>query len=241
MSEEQQSFEAYVAETEESTKALQAAQEGAAAQQTPEQPQSAEPVQTPEAQPEPVEDAPLLFEVKEEEAEAIQKGLAPEDLNRYGQEVLQNNGQLTEASYKEITEKTGLDKSFVDQYVQGQVALAQQQTAKVAEAAGGMDVVNAALKWAENLPEGEKTQINSSLAASDEYGQITILRDLVARSGAGRSAVVGEASQALGATPFMNREDYQNALLDPKYDTDPVYRDTIMKRLQASKQSGSIK
>ena len=72
-----------------------------------------------------------------------------------------DKGELTNQSYEELA-KQGLNKDLVDSFIQGQNALAEQQSNEMHSIVGGKDNYESMVNWAsENLTETESTAFNA--------------------------------------------------------------------------------
>lgn len=106
----------------------------------------------------------------------------------------------------------------------------------VAESLGGSEVVQTAMDWARNnMSQDQIDSINSDLGKASVEGQKAIMSQLIQQSGAQPSTpYVGGTAQAPGTQPFNSTEEFQNTLADPRYKTDPTFRDEILRRLSVS-------
>lgn len=183
-----------------------------------------------------LQDAPESFKTTQQQ-ETPQEGVV--NFGKYTEEILQQ-GELSDNSFKEL-EKLGLGRSEVEGFIEGQKALARERNAKIADQAGGIEIVNKALEWAGNtLSPEECAQIDNALANASDVGQAAILRDLVSRSGQSRSAIQGDNTATLGAAPFRDEHEYNQALMSEDYDQSPAYRQQVEERLRASMKMGTI-
>jgi hypothetical protein len=106
---------------------------------------------------------------------------------------------------------------------------------QVTESLGGDEVVRGAMSWAQqNMTQAQLDAINSDMANASVDGQTAIMRGLVEQSGAGARPFAQGTAQPAGTVPFGSQEALLAAQRDPKYATDPQYRDEIMRRLSVS-------
>lgn len=106
---------------------------------------------------------------------------------------------------------------------------------QVTETLGGDEVVRNAMSWAQqNMDQAQLDAINSDLANASVDGQTAIMRGLVEQSGAGARPYAQGTAPAPGTVPFASQEALLAAQRDPKYATDPQYREEIMRRLRVS-------
>lgn len=106
---------------------------------------------------------------------------------------------------------------------------------QVTEQLGGDGVVRGAMEWAQqNMSQEQLNAINADMSKASVDGQTAIMRGLIEQSGAGASAFAQGTAAPSGVVPFASYESLLAAQRDPKYATDPAYREDIMRRLQAS-------
>ncbi|PHQ84363.1 MAG: hypothetical protein COB63_04570, partial [Candidatus Pelagibacter sp.] len=76
-------------------------------------------------------------------------------------------GKLADASYTSL-EKAGIPKDYVDRFIAGQEAIADQQSTTVKDIVGGTQAYDNMSEWAgQNLNETEKTAYNSAVNSKD--------------------------------------------------------------------------
>jgi len=160
------------------------------------------------------------------------------DVSKYNNEFAQT-GQLSEASYKEL-EGMGLPKAIVDAYIEGQKSLANSFVADVQSSVGGAEAYTQILTWAKtNLSQEEITAFNNVC----ENGNIPQVKLAVAGIKAKYEAANGKdpnltrgdkgGSPAVGG--FRSYAEVTQAMSDPRYQTDPAYRQDVMDKLRTSK------
>ena len=76
-------------------------------------------------------------------------------------------GELDSKSYKSL-EKVGISKQYVDNYIAGQEAIANQQAFEIKETVGGGEVYQEMVDWAsKNMTEGEKQAYNKAVNSGE--------------------------------------------------------------------------
>lgn len=148
------------------------------------------------------------------------------------QEAQQNNGSLTDESYKSLAGK-GLSRDVVDMTLRGIEAQRAAAAREIADAVGGEAKIHQAFDWAKaNLSEAERTEINSQLNASSPTVQAALIRDLITRSGVSeqRGAIQGQSGRNMGPAPFTSSDQLQEAIRNPQYRTNEAYRAEVMER-----------
>jgi len=162
------------------------------------------------------------------------RGLTQEYMLELGQEALQNNGALTDASYQNLKQQ-GYHREMVDAFIQGQMALRQQQTNIVETKLGGREKIDKALTWAQsNLDKAAQDRINADLSKASIEGQIAIMQGLMSQAGIVGSTVPGTTAPTLTSMPFRSNEEKETAMADPRYATSPEYRAEYENRLRAT-------
>ena len=77
------------------------------------------------------------------------------------------DGKLADNSYKSL-EKAGIPKEYVDRFIAGQQAIADQQSATVKNMVGGAEAYDSMSEWASNnLSETEKQAYNAAVNSKD--------------------------------------------------------------------------
>ena len=76
-------------------------------------------------------------------------------------------GELDEKSY-EALEKAGIPKDYVNQFIEGQKAIADQQATSIKNMVGGADAYAEMSNWAaENMSDEEKSAYNTAVNSKD--------------------------------------------------------------------------
>jgi hypothetical protein len=114
-----------------------------------------------------VENNEVIKDNKNVKEELENKGL---DFDKYTNQIVEN-GTLNEESYKELSD-LGLPKEIVDNYIKGQITLAQtninEYNTNLTSNIGGEDNYNKMLEWAgNNLNEQEINTFNKILDSGD--------------------------------------------------------------------------
>ena len=183
----------------------------------------------PEPTPEPVpEDTDGLIKKAED------RGIDVEALNKeFG-----DTGELSQATMDDLA-KRGIPQEMVEAYIAGQQSLVSNAISTLAEVAGGKDQLAQTLAWAgENLSDAEIDAYNSAMQQGNVAITQTLLRGIVAayRADVGEAprGIHGEQSRPAGVRPFANDAEMNVAMQDPRYASDPTYRDEVIRRIAAS-------
>lgn len=106
---------------------------------------------------------------------------------------------------------------------------------QVTEALGGDSVVRGAMEWAQqNMTQPQLDAINADMSRASVDGQTAIMRGLIEQSGAASAPFAQGTAAPSGVVPFASHEAMLAAQRDPKYATDPAYREDFMRRLGVS-------
>ena len=148
------------------------------------------------------------------------------------------NGELSDATF-EALEAAGLPRAFVEQYINGQQAMSAQQAQTIQESIGGQGNYEAMSEWAaENLADGDLDAFNAIVeGGSVEQARVAVkglYAQFVAAGGQGPSLYQGSTSGDGGIKPFGSTAQVTEAMRDPRYATDPAYREQVEKRMAVS-------
>ena len=148
------------------------------------------------------------------------------------------DGKLADNSYKSL-EKAGIPKEYVDRFIAGQQAIADQQSASVKNMVGGAESYDAMSEWAgNNLSETEKQAYNTAVNSKDLEAVKLAVVGLKARyaqaTGSEPKLVEGKASPS-GEQGFDSWAQVTQAMSDPRYSKDPAYQAEVKNKLANSK------
>jgi len=148
------------------------------------------------------------------------------------------DGKLADGSYESL-EKAGIPKDYVDRFIAGQQAIADQQSSSVKEMVGGTQAYDNMSEWAgQNLSETEKTAYNSAVNSKDLEAVKLAVVGLKARysqaTGSEPKLVEGKSS-ASGEQGFQSWAQVTQAMSDPRYAKDVAYQAEVKNKLANSK------
>jgi hypothetical protein len=157
------------------------------------------------------------------------------DFSTYETE-LKDNGELSEKSYKELTDK-GYPQELVDRYIEGQSALSDNLTNELVTLAGGAEPLKAMQEWAEtNYSDAELKAFNASLDG-DQATKKMALNGLKASyenaKGTDTNLLSGKPSNA-AVDAYRSQAEVTAAMNDPRYTRDDAYRNDVMQKLKHS-------
>ena len=153
-------------------------------------------------------------------------------------EEFAKDGKLADGSYESL-QKAGIPKDYVDRFIAGQQAIADQQSSSVKEMVGGTQAYDTMSEWAgQNLSETEKTAYNSAVNSKDLEAVKLAVVGLKARysqaTGSEPKLVEGKSS-ASGEQGFQSWAQVTQAMSDPRYAKDVAYQAEVKNKLANSK------
>ena len=148
------------------------------------------------------------------------------------------DGKLADGSYESL-QKAGIPKDYVDRFIAGQQAIADQQSSSVKEMVGGTQAYDSMSEWAsQNLSETEKTAYNSAVNSKDLEAVKLAVVGLKARysqaTGSEPKLVEGKSS-ASGEQGFQSWAQVTQAMSAPRYAKDVAYQAEVKNKLANSK------
>lgn len=164
--------------------------------------------------------------------EAPQTGLA-----KFAAEF-EKEGKLSDESYKEL-EKLGIDRVFVDNYIAGVQAVVSQRQTELQQAVGGAEAYEQMMAWgAANLTKAEQDAYDAALSTGDmdkiKAAAAAIHKKFTDANGQNPQVVVEGGTAKSTSGGYASRAELTRDQQDPRYATDPVFRDQVMKRALAS-------
>ena len=185
----------------------------------------------------PKEEAPKT-ETKTSDLEIAEKAVESAGLNMDNLATEYNEkGELDTKSY-EALEKAGIPKDYVNQFIEGQKAIADQQATSIKDMVGGADAYAEMSNWAaENMSEQEKTAYNTAVNSKDiETAKLAVV-GLKAKF---ESANGNEPSLVEGKGTITGQDGYRSwaevtaAMGDDRYSKDPAYQAMVQDKLSKS-------
>lgn len=152
------------------------------------------------------------------------------------QQEYNETGQLSEDAYLALQE-AGIEAQMVDTWIQGQEAIADQQINSIYDMVGGEQTYNQMLEWAgNNLESWEMDSFNDQIESLDANSMFAV-QGLMARmqnqEGSPPRLFQGEPSD-YSAPKYDSLSQLTSAMSDPKYASDPAYRNEVASRLKNS-------
>ena len=149
-----------------------------------------------------------------------------------------DTGEISADTRKKLSD-VGITDDLIDNYIDGQLAKAEQERNEIATCVGGRENFDNIVKWAsENLTTEEIISINS---VTDKGIIQIILKDLKARmeekEGIIPSYTKGESGKAQTEI-YRSQAEMFEAISNPKYRKDEAYRLDVQKKITASREAG---
>lgn len=160
------------------------------------------------------------------------------DFNKLAEEYL-TQGKLSEENYKKLEEK-GIPRQVVEGYAQGIKLQQEAYNQQVYQAAGGAEKFQELASWAsDNLEQAEKDTLNS-LLASGNVVQAKLAVEMIQTKYSKHVPQTPQMITPKNTLPaesydrFNSKAEFLAALKDPRYSTDPHYRDQVIAKLGRS-------
>ena len=178
------------------------------------------------------EDSDLSIDKAEKAVENA--GLSMETL----QSEYNESGELNEKSYNAL-EKAGIPKDYVDAFIKGQEAIAQQTSNTLKQEVGGAEAYNNMMTWAsDNLSEAEVNAYNSTVNGKDIEATKLAIAGLNARfknaEGVEPNLQTGNRPSTSNAPGYRSWAEVTQAMSDERYTSDNAYRTDVQNKLKNS-------
>lgn len=170
------------------------------------------------------------------------------DYSRYEQEFM-NSGDISKTSRDELYKL--FPKNLVDNYIENMKTantyLVSQAEKKAFEITGGEQGYTEMIAWAsKNLSEDEIEAYNEAVSSGNERWALQAIKGLYARrslqKGNEPKITLGSDAQSRARDDvFLTRQDYANAIADPKYRVSPQYRAQMDAKLANTLKLGGFK
>jgi hypothetical protein len=158
------------------------------------------------------------------------------DFDALSNEFMEQGG-LTEDSYGKLL-AAGIPRTMVDQFIEGQNAVAGQMQQQAYSQVGGEQAYADMTTWAsDNLPEASIDAFNSAVNSGNQETANLAIQGLQARyrsvNGSEPTLVMGETNTVSGGV-FNSAAQLTAAMRDPRYSTDSAYRQSVASKLSRS-------
>ena len=153
------------------------------------------------------------------------------------QKEYSEKGELDVKSY-EALEKVGISKQYVDNYIAGQEAIANQQANEIKQTVGGDDVYQDMVDWAsKNMTDGEKQAYNKAVNSGDMDTvklAVNALKGQFERANGIEPTLVTGKAQPTAEQGFESWAQVTEAMSNPKYAKDIAYQNEVKNKLANS-------
>ena len=188
-------------------------------------------------QEEPKEETPKT-ETKTSDLEIAEKAVESAGLNMDNLATEYNEkGELDAKSY-EALEKAGIPKDYVNQFIEGQKAIADQQATSIKDMVGGADAYAEMSNWAaENMSEQEKTAYNTAVNSKDiETAKLAVvgLKAKFEKANGSEPKLVEGKGTITGQDGYKSWAEVTRAMSDDRYQKDPAYQAMVQEKLSNS-------
>lgn len=146
-------------------------------------------------------------------------------------------GELSADSYAKLA-AAGFDKGIVDNYINGQKAVAAQYETSVVSEVGGSEKYSEIVTWAKaNMTDAEINAYNAVVSSGDVTQAKLAVLGLSAKfskaNGSEPRLVQGRTTSASGDV-FESTAQLTEAMRDPRYRNDPAFRAKVQSKLARS-------
>lgn len=151
----------------------------------------------------------------------------------------ESKGQPTSDDIQKIVD-LGVPPDIVSNYLAGLEALAREQFSNAYTAAGGEEQFNTAIEWAKSgLTAAEQDSYNTLVEnqATARQGIEWLMAKFNAARPAEGSLIEADADNATGDV-FRSSAEVTGMIRDPRYKSDPAFRQDVMDKLQRTRDAG---
>jgi len=146
-------------------------------------------------------------------------------------------GELDAKSYDAL-EKAGIPKDYVNQFIEGQKAIADQQATSIKDMVGGADAYSDMSNWAaDNMSEEEKTAYNTAVNSNDiETAKLAVvgLKAKFEKANGNEPNLVEGKGTITGQDGYRSWAEVTAAMGDDRYSKDPAYQAMVQDKLAKS-------
>ena len=153
------------------------------------------------------------------------------------------DGQLSEDSIEELSKMDSKDliKAYLEFYTKSaqNVSLQQTQLGEIKNIAGGEEGYTELVNWAANNLDQTEIEAFNNVTSSNNYGAIKFAVEALnnrfrSSEGYEPDLVTGGKPANDGARPYRSQAELARDIADPRYSSDPAFRQDIEDRLSKS-------
>ena len=158
------------------------------------------------------------------------------DYDKYQKEYVDTN-TLSKESYAELKEK-GMSSEMVDSWIEGQNAITEKLTDAAYSVVGGEKAYNDIVSWAaKSLSQNEQEAFNRALESANPNDGMFAIKSLNAQykmaNGSDPNLLQGSTGGS-GSGAYKSLAQMSEAMRDPKYHSDPAFREEVTRKLESS-------
>jgi len=146
-------------------------------------------------------------------------------------------GELDVKSY-EALEKAGIPKDYVNQFIEGQKAIADQQASSIKNMVGGSEAYTEMTEWAaENMSDEEKSAYNTAVNSKDiETAKLAVvgLKAKFEKANGNEPNLLEGKGTVSGEKGYASWAEVTRAMGDERYSKDPAYQALVKEKLSKS-------
>jgi hypothetical protein len=173
---------------------------------------------------------------KEDKTEEAPSSKTVEVISGASQEFSEK-GELSDKSFIEL-EKAGISRDMVEAYIRGQESIATSEALEVQNEVGGNANYSAMAEWAsDNLSDSDLDGFNSIVENGSVDQAKMAVKGLYAQfisAGGNPPELAQGGTSGSSVKPFGSAAQVTEAMRDPRYNSDPAYRQNVERRLAVS-------
>ena len=157
------------------------------------------------------------------------------DYNKFASEYAEK-GELSSESYTELQSK-GMSSEMVDSWIQGQEAISTKLTETAYNSVGGEQNYQNLVEWAGNtLPQNEIDSFNRALESPNNQDGLFAIKSLHAQYQLANNTpnLIQGSTGTSGSDGYKSLIQMSEAMRDPRYNSDPAFREEVTRKLEAS-------
>ena len=157
------------------------------------------------------------------------------DYKKFANEYAEK-GELSSESYTELKSK-GMSTEMVDSWIQGQEAISSKLAETAYNSVGGEQSYKNLIKWAgETLPQNEIDSFNRALESSNNQDGLFAIKSLNAQYQMANNTpnLIQGTTGTSSSGSFSSLAQMSEAMNDPKYQSDPAFREDVSRKLESS-------
>ncbi len=148
-------------------------------------------------------------------------------------------GELSAETYDSLAQ-SGISRDMVDMYIQGMQSQANSEESSLKNLVGGDENYSRMSEWAVNtLSNAEQEEFDEVVTSGSSSAAKLAIQGMYARysneSGSFAPLLNGTKADSPASQTFRSTAQVKEAMSDPRYQSDPAYRNRVAERLRHSK------